>query len=288
MDRITQKNLRAAWSGKAVASRAKRSMSSAPRGIVFEQYRRLLRASLAGRTASRVLILGATPELRDLAIRFGSIATAVDISPEMLEKMTEVMAYKKSSRNLMVKADWLGIGRLLQPGAFDAIMGDGSLYNVPAKRHQGLVRDLAQLLKPRGHLIIRHYVYLPDKPKQTLATMQSLYKHGKLDWVWLTVHAGLYSTWQPKLYNPKTKRYDIGKLIRRISKKIARRKFILRPDERRRFSNFAVHAGRVVHHVFPEKEWLRQVEQYFVVKGRFVEAGKVWSEYGAIWLLEKR
>ena len=59
----------------------------------------------------RVLILGATPELRDLVIRFGYISISIDINKEFSYKLIEQMKYKNNENNIILKDSWLNIDK---------------------------------------------------------------------------------------------------------------------------------------------------------------------------------
>ena len=72
MEKHTQKQIKKCWGKKAAKSRTRRKASSAPIKPELKNYRFLLRKALKNRKSPRILVLGSTPELRDLAISLGT------------------------------------------------------------------------------------------------------------------------------------------------------------------------------------------------------------------------
>jgi hypothetical protein len=50
----------------------------------------------------RALILGATPELRDLTARLGIDTTIVDVNPNMVRGMTELLEYSDGQEKVVI------------------------------------------------------------------------------------------------------------------------------------------------------------------------------------------
>ncbi|OGY46913.1 MAG: hypothetical protein A3J62_03055 [Candidatus Buchananbacteria bacterium RIFCSPHIGHO2_02_FULL_38_8] len=288
MEKHTKKSLKTDWSQIAAKSRAKREASSAPVGPELENYRFLLDQALRGKTAPRVLILGATPELRDLAIDLGAQTFAVDISEDMLTSMTEVMRYKDSPKNIYDKVDWLELDKFFEPENFDAILADASLNNVPPAKNEQVLRNCFFLLKPGGFFITRNYVYLPNKAKDTLSQVQQKYDQNRLNWLWLTIHVGQYTDWQSKIYNPQTKEFIYGKVLDLIFDFLKENKLRLSDEDLKRLANMKIHASKIIHISFPEEEWRDLVEKYFDIKDRVRHKNFEWTEYGPIWFLKKK
>lgn len=288
MKEHTKKGLNTNWSQKEAESRAKRSASSAPTPSELKNYRQLLQKALKGKKSPWVLVLGATPELRDLAIRLGATTVGVDISQYMLEAMNKVMKYKDSPKNLMAKVDWLKLDELFQESSFDVVLADASLNNVPPEGHDQVLKNVNLLLKPGGFFTTRNYVYLPDKPKDSFEQLQKKYNQGKLDWLWVTIHAGQYTKWQKKVYNPKTKKLIFGKVLDLFFELIKQKKFKMRKFDIEKLKNVEFHAHKAIHISFPIKEWNKMVEKYFVIKDRVSVRGREWTEFCPIWFLKKK
>ncbi|OGY49083.1 MAG: hypothetical protein A2663_04800 [Candidatus Buchananbacteria bacterium RIFCSPHIGHO2_01_FULL_46_12] len=288
MEKHTKIGLGRSWSQKAAASRANRKASSAPLPLELKKYEFALRQALKGKRSPKVMVLGATPELRDLAIRLGATCLAVDISQDMLVKMSEVMKYKNDPKNLIARGDWLKLAEIFKSGGFDAILADASLNNVPYKFYDLALKNIWQLLKPGGAFITRHFVYLFDKPKDGIEEMQKKYDSGRLNWVWLVVHIGSYSHWHQQFYNRKTNTYLVGRGIKLLDGWLKNKKFKFNKSDLEKFENLKLHAGNVNHVVAAENEWLALIKKYFTIKDRLVVQKYEWMEYAPVWHLRKK
>lgn len=288
MEKHTQKGLKEVWSGKMAQSRAKRAASSAPRGLELKNYERLLKKVLKGKKSPWVLVLGATPELRDLALKLGATTLAVDISQDMLESMTVIMKYKDDPKNLMAKTDWLKIGKIFQPATFNVVLADVSLNQVPPEKHDQVLKNVFLLLKPGGFFITRNFIYLPNKPKDSFTEVQKKYNQGKLDWIWVTIHISQYTKWQPLIYNLQTKKLIYGRLLDLLFDSMRRKKFKMKKPDLEKLKNLRFHSRKITHISFPEKEWEKLIKKYFIIKDRVGIKKWEWTEYGPIWVLKKK
>lgn len=115
-------------------------------------YRRFAGDHLAGRT----LILGATPELRDLLAEHGSAAerpVVVDQSSSMLTAMTSLLRTARRERESWRVTDWCSVD--LPQASFDLVLADMIWWTLPVDR-QGALRDrIAELLAPQGRFVSR-------------------------------------------------------------------------------------------------------------------------------------
>jgi len=288
MLKYTKKGLRQNWSQRQAASRADRRASSAPLPLEIKNYEILLRRSLGSIKYPRVLILGATPELRDLAIKLGCQTLAIDISWDMLAKMADVMKYKTDPKNLSARADWFTLADIFKNFSFDAILADCSLNNVPAKSYSLVIKNILLLLKPGGAFITKHFVYMFERPKDGIESLQKKYSSGRLNWIWLVIHLGPYSLWHKQLYNQKTNSYIIGDGIKLLGGWLKSEKFKLTKTDLKKIENLKFHASNVNHIVMAENDWLKLIKKYFIVKARLTVKQYEWTEYGPVWYLKKK
>ena len=109
MKEHTSQNLKGSWGQKEnVMSRAKRGKAtSAPDEKTLAVERKFFKIAQGNKKKIKTLVLGATPELRDLAISMGSETIAVDISPRLLLALTNVMKHKDDPKNKFIVGDWL-------------------------------------------------------------------------------------------------------------------------------------------------------------------------------------
>ena len=117
-------------------------------------YERFLKGVVKNKKQPRILILGATPEMRDLAAKYKAETTVCDISLEMIMAMTALMSYKKAGqKEIWVRASWVTVP--LQHNYYDLILGDGVNTNVSWPEANQWWKHLIQLLKPKGAFITR-------------------------------------------------------------------------------------------------------------------------------------
>lgn len=111
--------------------------------------------NLAGeRLFGAVLVLGATPELRDLAARnCRNVYTVADMSRTMLEQMSGLMFFSGTKQEKWLEGDWCEIS--IPENSFDLIVGD-MIWWVLSLKQQRIVRDrIAKWLKSDGLFVSR-------------------------------------------------------------------------------------------------------------------------------------
>ena len=107
------------------------------------------------REEANVLILGATPELRDCAAELRIRPMLVDRSYSMLSGMLRFAEKAIPANETWLKADWLAVP--LPERHFDVVVGDLSLRQLAPESQGALLRRIAQLLRPGGKLVLRHH-----------------------------------------------------------------------------------------------------------------------------------
>lgn len=131
---------------------------SRPSRIDIKIYENFLRKL---KNFKKVLILGSTPELRDLAHKYNKQVVIIDISLIMMQAMSELMRYKsKIEKEIWVKANWLD--NILAENYFDIVIGDLVVENIPFKLQGKFCQKISSLLKREGYFIVRE-VFLSDK-----------------------------------------------------------------------------------------------------------------------------
>lgn len=124
-------------------------------------FEKLMLEAVKAKKDVRVLLLGATPELRDLFARYKKIAVTVcDINMEMIMAMTNLMK-RKTARETWIKASWLTAP--LKENYYDLVFGDYITGNVPRKNLPQLYQQINKLLKKGGYFITRFFSYFDQK-----------------------------------------------------------------------------------------------------------------------------
>ena len=108
--------------------------------------------------AKRVLILGSTPQLRDLAAKLKLETTVMDMQNEMLQGMKQYMERKKVQETV-IQSNWLTTP--LKEGHFDVVLGDLIMENVQHEYKIPLLRNISRWLKPKGYFITKVF-FVPE------------------------------------------------------------------------------------------------------------------------------
>ena len=125
---------------------------------LFEQnfYKKFVKKAKGSKKTPRMLVLGATPELRNLGMALGFEVVAVDIDWQMFGLMEKFIKVKNRSHENIIKADWLKVP--LPDNYFDVIVGDASLNNIFYRTVPAMLKRIHGWLKPSGLFVIRHLV----------------------------------------------------------------------------------------------------------------------------------
>jgi len=111
----------------------------------------------------RALVLGSTPEFRDLTAELGIFTWVIDINPKMLFRMTALMKSKKISREKRITGNWLKVE--LPKNYFDVIFAEASLNNLSNNHeHEILLKKIASALKPSGIFLCRNVIINTRRP----------------------------------------------------------------------------------------------------------------------------
>lgn len=204
---------------------------------------------------NKAIILGATPELRDGAIKFGLESVAVDVSREMMEKFSKLMKHKKSKLDRRVLKNWLLMK--FPKGSFGIIVGDASLNNlVTRKDNEKLVKVCSEILAKGGYLVLRQILYV-NKPskKRDIHEIVSNYRKGKMSWEDFYIELRILF-YKDKVYNKKTFQYDARKNFKYID--ALREKGILTEKEYLRINEFR---NEIINTFYPEDEFIKMIER---------------------------
>lgn len=139
--------MRAIWESNA-RTWALRSWPRRPSPDDLAIYRRLAGERLAGRT----MLLGATPELRDLLAE-GSPPVVVDSSAAMYAVTTELLQAADPALETWVEADWRELP--FEADSFDLILGDMIWWGLSLRRQHEVLAGIARVLAPDGLYIGR-------------------------------------------------------------------------------------------------------------------------------------
>jgi len=146
----------------SIKNYSRRGDTIAPSSEEIAFYTKYLNRIKAKVGEPKMLILGATSELRDLGLKLGFEVFAVDMNVKMITLANRFLTIKDRRKEKVIQADWLEV--FLQNNFFAAVLGDVSLNNVSASALPELMEKIYSWLKPGGSLLIRNFV-LPAAEK---------------------------------------------------------------------------------------------------------------------------
>ncbi len=159
----------------------------------------------------KVLILGVTPELRDICSKYKLDVTLVDISKDMVEAM-EILVKNKNPKEGIVIANWLDMNFDMN---FDLIIGDIVINLFDLLDWSLFLTKIKDTLKKEGYFLTRLMLDSPLRKDTNITEMIKEYKKGagigKLDRT-----AVLFS--DKDICNPKTRKIDMRVFDEKLKK----------------------------------------------------------------------
>lgn len=123
-----------------------------PSGGELRIYEKHVR-NLALRRNPQALLLGATPELRDILAKYNLKVTMIDINPEVVKAMT-TLRKRRGGREKIIIGDWLDIPHLIKKEKYDLILGDHPLGLIRIRNWDKFLKGLTSVLKPDGYVLL--------------------------------------------------------------------------------------------------------------------------------------
>jgi SAM-dependent methyltransferase len=117
---------------------------------------RYLESAAKGVSEPRILIIGCSPELREIAAKFKARTTVVANDLEVIERTANLMKTKNK------KEEWLEGDIMvlpLQKKSFDLIFSDHVLSNVSPFNKENFYGRMKEILKNEGSVVIRSVVF---------------------------------------------------------------------------------------------------------------------------------
>ena len=149
------------WSRQAERILANRHRPHfAPAREVLEIYQSHLEVVRGEFGKPTVLILGATPELADLALSYECRVYRVDSNQAMFAAARERQQFSDRSNETVVCSDWLDMG-VIAGGTVDLVMGDAAVNQIPHTRMKELFGELRRITHPGSMLSLKQIV-MPD------------------------------------------------------------------------------------------------------------------------------
>lgn len=167
-------------------------------------------------TGIKALVLGATPEFRDLLSKHKINTTFVDINPDMVMAMTSLLKLSKNRKEKFVLSDWMHMP--FKKNSFDIILSDSAQDNIKYSEFNAFFRSMHEILKPNGYWFFGA-VNVNNDNQITFQQYVDLYKKTPTFFkdqrnYWLSLFRLCYSD---DFYNKKTKTYNFRKVDEKIN-----------------------------------------------------------------------
>ena len=111
----------------------------------------------------KVMILGVTPEFRDLFSRYHCPVTLVDVTPEMKMAMDTLLKQPVNNLEVFVQSDWLTLDQKLPKNSFDLAIGDFVTNNIDYIHRDKFLENIRSVLKVGGYFISRDYLAIENR-----------------------------------------------------------------------------------------------------------------------------
>jgi len=287
MEKARQKQIKDYKTKEIAALRAKREASSSPIPEEISIYRTWLKRAIKNKKEPKVLILGATPELRDLCLGLELATFSADISWDVIDAMTKVMRTQGNEKEIIINTNWLDLDKYLKANLFDVVMGDISISNLRAEEQKRLLGIIYKLLRKNGYFISRCDIFLPNKKRKSFEEIYSDYLSRKTNWLGFIVEYCWYGPKRGEIYNAKSGFTDFKKMFSYFFCELKEKKPKLRDNDLEKFENLISHGKNVIHVVFPKEIFEKMLKKYF----RIVTIEKIkytFSEFHPIYILKKK
>ncbi|MDD5627395.1 MAG: class I SAM-dependent methyltransferase [Patescibacteria group bacterium] len=296
MKKMIQKKI-AAWE-KVAGEYCKILVPNRPSPDDCKNYGILIAKFLKNRKNSKIMVMGATPELRRILYTYESLAGAkvycVDINPTMYRVMTNFLAKGRHPQEKFFPRSWLATQFPKQH--FDLVVGDEVICNVDAKLHPRLFQEISRILKNDGIWITRHNFYLPETKENSVSKIliDLAVKIEKGEYCFqlamniLYLRMFYYSSAMKKIDNTMA---NLLKIMRREwEKSLKNHQYSLIIEELINFyeDNFVPMAADYHWSVLSEKESERELKEFFTIEGKVYSSDHPFVKNGPIYTLKKR
>ncbi len=270
------------WSKQMGQNRKKRKKRSPAVPSISEQktYEKFLKQALKNKKDPKVLILGVTPELRDIALKNNCQVVCIDISREMIKIMKPLIKYKGVKKEKIINANWLTVS--FPKNSFDLVMGDGTLTNLLSIHDvRKLLFKIQRVLKPEGFFLIRELIHLSNK-KAPFKKIVSDYRKNKIKWEDFFTDLRFY-TFFNKAYNPKNKLLSADKIFQEIEKKYQQGELT-----KKEYQKIMSLENRMKNLVLFKGKFMKLIKENFSIISIKIDKEFRFSQYLPIYLLKNR
>ena len=234
----------------------------------------------------KALVLGATPELRDMLAKLKADVSLIDMSKYMIREMTKLRKIKSKERKYV--GNWLKMPFANE--TFDLVVGDLAQGNIPKSKKDDFFREISRVLKKNGYFIQRIFHIAKNLKHENPDKI--LKKYSRLKYT-KKLHMELFMDLLYNTYNRKTNITDTAIIKRWIQKYMCAEGKFNHPNKK---INKLLERAYVMWQpfekkwcTFPEKDIAKMLGEYFIIVDNSVRtkshrAGETFR----IWSLKKR
>lgn len=270
-----------AWADITGKHRPRKSTPSMPSDPEIEIYRHWLRLGKTREDVPHVLVLGATPELRDMALSENCQVTTIDINKEAVDAASECMTCKSSEKEIQIVGDWLT--HPFEKSSFDMVLADAAFNNVPTHATAILFKRLSEMLVSNGFFITRNIVFLPERKPTSVEDLVNKYRSGNINQFDLYYELRFYSDIGTGCYDKKTRRSDWGKFFDELDKACAEGRL-----NKLEYESMAWQRSAVIHTMYNKEEWEEMIENFFEILTIEFWEEQFFSSYFPIYVLRNK
>lgn len=110
----------------------------------------------------KILLLGSTPEIREILSKLGIFPVIADFSVRMISGMLHFNQRVIESKERWVRADWMDLDKFLKEDYFDVILGDIVLRNIEPNYQNKFLEKISRLLNANGYFVSRIHILNED------------------------------------------------------------------------------------------------------------------------------
>ena len=188
------------------------------------EYKKFVKECVGRKKTFQALVLGATPEVRDLLHELGAKVMIIDINLEMILAMTELVKHSTDDETI-VRGDWTNMP--FGNNQFDVVLGDLVLPNVPPHLHKKFLKEIQRVLKPQGCFITKHWL-VPENYNKTFEEVLDMYEQMP---AYKNMSTEMFNHLLAVIWDKKTKRCDIS-LIRKYMERYKKRNLWKHPSQK--------------------------------------------------------
>lgn len=139
------------WKTFATKVWAKKKPPYKPSKGEIKFWEKIIKKVAAETENPKVLILGATPEFRDMLAKYPIDVILLDINQEMKKAMDDLLK-TKPMREKFIKGDWLDMP--FNNESFDVVMGDTPHHNIKKSIYHRFFSQIKRALKKDGYFLL--------------------------------------------------------------------------------------------------------------------------------------